>query len=230
MPIEFESFPGDNVVRETNAYKTAIDSMRKGDLVIVFTPDDTHFEIAKYAIEHGLHVLLTKPAVKTLAEQVQLLELAEKHKVVVAVEYHKRFDPMYADARERIRVAGDFSFFSSFMSQPKFQLQTFSAWAGKSSDISYYLNSHHVDIHCWSMINIARPTRVMASAAKGIATVQPYNCPRNTEDAITLTVNWQNFKSKNPGVAVYTASWVAPKADVHSQQRYNIWRHMISFF
>jgi D-galacturonate reductase len=35
------------------------------------------------------------------------------------------------------------------MSQPKFQLDTFRAWAGKSSDISYYLNSHHIDVHCW---------------------------------------------------------------------------------
>lgn len=35
----------------------------------------------------------------------------------------------------------------SYMSQPKIQLQTFRAWAGISSDISYYLNSHHIDFH-----------------------------------------------------------------------------------
>ena len=33
------------------------------------------------------------------------------------------------------------------MSQPKLQLSTFKAWAGLSSDISYYLNSHHIDFH-----------------------------------------------------------------------------------
>jgi hypothetical protein len=33
--------------------------------------------------------------------------------------------------------------------QPKQQLQTFKDWAGKSSDISYYLNSHHIDFHEW---------------------------------------------------------------------------------
>ena len=42
-------------------------------------------------------------------------------------------------------------YFCSHMTQPKFQLDTFKAWAGKSSDISYYLNSHHIDIHCWAM-------------------------------------------------------------------------------
>lgn len=30
------------------------------------------------------------------------------------------------------------------MTQPKKQLDTFAGWAGKSSDISYYLNSHHI--------------------------------------------------------------------------------------
>lgn len=46
----------------------------------------------------------------------------------------------------RSKDIGDFSFFNSYMSQPKSQLQTFSAWAGVDSDISYYLNSHHVSI------------------------------------------------------------------------------------
>jgi len=32
------------------------------------------------------------------------------------------------------------------MSQPKFQLETFKSWAGIDSDISYYLNSHHIDV------------------------------------------------------------------------------------
>jgi hypothetical protein len=31
-----------------------------------------------------------------------------------------------------------------------FQLETFRSWAGISSDISYYLNSHHVDFLTWS--------------------------------------------------------------------------------
>ena len=46
-----------------------------GDAVTVFTPDDTHFAIAKEAIQRGLHVLITKPAVKTLAEHAELLKL-----------------------------------------------------------------------------------------------------------------------------------------------------------
>lgn len=127
--------------------------------------------MAKEAIKRGLHVLLTKPPVKLLEEHLELVDLARKHGVLLQVEYHKRFDPIYAgnfqdlftvisceDARERIRSQlGEFGFFTSYMSQPKFQLDTFKAWAGISSDISYYLNSHHIDFHCWAMEGLARP-------------------------------------------------------------------------
>jgi hypothetical protein len=34
--------------------------------VTIFTPDTTHYPIALYAIERGIHVLVTKPAVKLL--------------------------------------------------------------------------------------------------------------------------------------------------------------------
>jgi D-galacturonate reductase len=55
--------------------------------------------------------------------------------------------------------------------QPKHQLQTFKDWAGNgSSDISYYLNSHHVDFHEWVVGDTSRPVSVTAVAATGVAT------------------------------------------------------------
>ncbi len=112
------------------------------------------------------------------------------------------------------------------MSQPKKQLHTFKSWAGKSSDISYYLNSHHIDFHCWSLEGLARPIRVVGMKATGVATSEPWNCHEGTEDTITLTVQWMNNNSGNLGVAVYTSSWAAPKkAEVHSQQRFNYMGH-----
>ena len=102
------------------------------------------------------------------------------------------------------------------MSQPKHQLDTFKAWAGKSSDISYYLNSHHIDFSEWTLAGIARPVRVTATASSGVAKARGID----TEDSITLTVQWQNLDDKTLGCALYTSSWVAPKSDVHSQQRF----------
>jgi hypothetical protein len=47
-----ETFPADNVT-DPKAYLTAIKSFLPGDAVTIFTPDDTHFEIALAAIERG---------------------------------------------------------------------------------------------------------------------------------------------------------------------------------
>lgn len=47
-----ETFPADNVT-DPKAYLTAIKAFLPGDAVTIFTPDDTHFEIALAAIERG---------------------------------------------------------------------------------------------------------------------------------------------------------------------------------
>ena len=109
--------------------------MSPGDAITVFTPDPTHYSIALYAIERGIHVLLTKPAVKILDHHQHLIAEAEKQGVVVMVEHHKRFDPVYGDARAKIQGLGEFNYYYSYMSQRKQQLDTFRNWAGKESDI-----------------------------------------------------------------------------------------------
>jgi len=215
LDLECDTYPADGTV-DSKAYLTALDSYEKGDVAIIFTPDDTHFEIAMAAVERGLHVMVTKPVVKTLAEHTALLEAAKAKNVMVMVEVHKRFDPMYVDARDRMASLGGCSFMTAYMSQPKSQLETFRAWAGKSSDISYYLNSHHIDFHEWAMNGSARPTRVTATASTGVAKAIDID----TEDTITLTVEWLNLADGTMGHAVYTSSWISPKADVHSQQRF----------
>lgn len=190
LDLTLETFPGDQEVNP-KAYLTALDSFQAGDAVTIFTPDDTHFEIALAAVERGLHVLVTKPVVKTLEEHRRLDEAAKARGVLVAVEVHKRWDPIYADARDRIQGLGPFSYLYAYMSQPKHQLHTFKSWAGISSDISYYLNSHHIDFHEWTVGEKSRPVQVTASAARGVASGEPYDM--NCEDTITLLVDWENL-------------------------------------
>ena len=222
METAVETFPSDHVTDPTANIK-ALNTYKRGDAVIIFTPDNTHFDIALACVEKGLHVLITKPAVSTLTQHFQLYEAAIRNKVLVAIEVHKRWDPIYVDARDRIQALGPFSYMYAYMSQPKYQLHTFGKWAGKSSDISYYLNSHHIDFHEWCMGNKSRPILVVGTASTGAAnTIVGQPC----EDSITLTVTWENtpladnWVDTGRGVAVYTASWIAPKSDVHSQQRF----------
>jgi D-galacturonate reductase len=222
MDVSFESFPADEVADQPDAYLKALDQLRPGDAVVVFTPDDTHYPIVMAAAERACHVLVAKPMVKLLKEHRAIIQAATSRRVLVAMEVHKRFDPIYVDARDRIRQLGEFSFFQSYMSQPKSQLQTFRSWAGKSSDISYYLNSHHIDFNVWACSHVARPVMVRASAATGLARSQ--GIP--TEDTISLMVDWENRATNNRATAIYTASWIAPKADVHSQQRFFYMGHL----
>ena len=216
-----ETFPADSSISNPKAYIDAIKTFKRGDAVTIFTPDDTHFEIAMACIQSGLHVLVTKPVVKTLDQHIRLHEAAKLHNVLVCIEVHKRWDPIYADARDKIKTLGPFSYLYAFMSQPKHQLETFRSWAGKSSDISYYLNSHHIDFNEWCVGETSRPVAVTAVASTGLAC---HKFGTSCEDTITLTVQWENLLEEGHvgslGTAVYTSSWIAPKSDVHSQQRF----------
>jgi len=216
LDVAVETFPSDQCV-DPDAYLDAICAMPAGSVVIVATPDDSHAHIALHALRCNCHVLVLKPLVKSVGDHQSLISEARQRDLLIAAEYHKRFDPIYADARDRIRQFGDMSLMMSYMSQPKLQLDTFRAWAGLSSDISYYLNAHHIDFHCWALAGIARPIHVQASAAEGVAAKI---LGRRIEDAITLNVTWENLRSGALGVAHYTASWIAPPGDVHSQQRF----------
>ncbi len=215
LDVSCRTFPEDTVERDPEAYLLALDSLSAGDFVTIFTPDNTHFRIAMEAVTRRLHVLIAKPLVKTLAEHHELVQAAKRNNVLVALEVHKRWDPIYADARDRIRSLGDFSSFNSYMSQPKTQLETFKGWAA-ASDISYYLNAHHIDFHAWAVTGRALPRSVYATAATGVAAAKGIK----TEDTISLHVTWENLVSGNIGTATYTSSWIAPPSDVHSQQRF----------
>ena len=128
--LGFEQFPVAGA-RDPKAYLDALDTFAKpGDVCSVFTPDDSHFEIISAALDRGLHVMATKPMVKTLKEHQLLVEKAKAKNVLLQIEVHKRFDPIYSDARMRIQKLGEFNFFTSYMSQPKFQLETFKVRGG----------------------------------------------------------------------------------------------------
>ena len=42
-------------------------------MAIIFTPDNTHYEIAMKCLEQGMHVMITKPPVKKLEEHIKLI-------------------------------------------------------------------------------------------------------------------------------------------------------------
>jgi predicted dehydrogenase len=62
------------------------------DLVVVTTPNETHFDFARKALEAGKHVVIDKPFAATSAEAHFLIELADAQKRIVAPFHNRRWD------------------------------------------------------------------------------------------------------------------------------------------
>lgn len=55
------------------------------DAVVIATPPETHFAIAKECFENGLHVLVEKPMTRTSREAEELMQIAKKHQKILMV-------------------------------------------------------------------------------------------------------------------------------------------------
>ena len=74
----------------------------KPDTVHICTPNHTHYSIARYAIEKGVHVVCEKPFTSTTEEARELTELAEKNKVKGMVDFHNRFYPVPLQMKDMV--------------------------------------------------------------------------------------------------------------------------------
>src|SRR4051812_12481166 len=88
---DFASFSGDDSTSKLLAHGV--------DAVCIATPDNRHFEPAKFALAAGKHVLIEKPSVLSLQELDELQDLAQRHKVLAKVVYHKLGDPDHKKLR-----------------------------------------------------------------------------------------------------------------------------------
>ena len=76
------------------------------DFVSVATPNHTHFEIAKAALEAGFHVVCDKPMTFDLAQAEELAKLVDQSKTVFALTHNYTGYPLVRLARDMI-AAGE---------------------------------------------------------------------------------------------------------------------------
>ena len=62
------------------------------DLVVIATPNDTHYPLASAALEAGKHVVIDKPFTLDVAQSMQLIRLAEQHGRQLSVFHNRRWD------------------------------------------------------------------------------------------------------------------------------------------
>ncbi|MBU4589339.1 MAG: Gfo/Idh/MocA family oxidoreductase [Candidatus Omnitrophica bacterium] len=62
------------------------------DAVSIVTPTYLHYKIARFFLNHGVHVLIEKPITKTVKEARDLIRLARKKRLMIQVGHVERFN------------------------------------------------------------------------------------------------------------------------------------------
>src|SRR5262249_51386096 len=72
------------------------------DLLSVVVPTQLHYEVASYALDAGISVLIEKPITETVEQARALLSLAEARGARIAVGHIERFNPAIIALKERL--------------------------------------------------------------------------------------------------------------------------------
>ena len=62
------------------------------ELVVINTPNVTHFDFAKKVINAGKHLVIEKPFTATVAEAEYLIQLAKEKNIIMSVYHNRRYD------------------------------------------------------------------------------------------------------------------------------------------
>ena len=118
------------------------------DLIVIPTPNDTHFPLAKAALEAGKHVIVDKPFTVTLSQARELDALAKSFGRVLSVFHNRRWDSDFLTVKALLNegTLGEILFFESHFD--RFRPQVRNRWreqAGPGSGIWYDLAPHLLD-------------------------------------------------------------------------------------
>lgn len=80
-------FPSAKIVRDIDE----LIADKNIDLIVITTPNDTHFPYTKKALEAGKHVVLEKPFTNTTEEGRQLVEIAAASGKILSVYQNRRY-------------------------------------------------------------------------------------------------------------------------------------------
>jgi predicted dehydrogenase len=140
-----ESYPGVKIF-------SSVDEMlsdAKIELVIVNTPNITHYEFAKKALMADKHVIVEKPFTVTISEAQELITLAKKRDKIISVFQNRRWDSDFQTVKRIVdeKLLGEiveaelhFDRYNEALS-PKLHKET----PGPGTGLLYDLGSHLID-------------------------------------------------------------------------------------
>jgi predicted dehydrogenase len=85
------------------------------DLIVIATPNPTHFDLARKALDEEKHVVVDKPFTNTVAEAAQLVALAASRRRLLSVFQNRRWDADFLTLRKLLadNALGDVVHFES---------------------------------------------------------------------------------------------------------------------
>jgi scyllo-inositol 2-dehydrogenase (NADP+) len=156
-------------------------------LIVVGTPNETHFPLAKQALLAGKHVVIDKPFAATSAEAKELKELAEKQGVVLAPFHNRRWDGDFLTVRRLLaeeavgRLVTYESHFDRFRPLPR--ENTWKEGANSANGLLMDLGPHLVD---QALALFGAPVGITASVRKD-------RDRTSIEDAFDITLEYPGY-------------------------------------
>lgn len=119
------------------------------ELVVVNTPNQFHFSMTRQALEAGKHVIVEKPFTTTSQEADELITLAGKKNLVLAVYHNRRFDTEFQTVKSIIekKLLGEVKLFESkiYRWKPDLGNKRWKVEPVPGSGLLYDLGSHLID-------------------------------------------------------------------------------------
>ncbi|KZT72719.1 NAD(P)-binding protein [Daedalea quercina L-15889] len=179
-----ERFGGD-VAGRVKIYRTYEELVHdpEVELIVVTTPNHTHFEFAKQALEAGKNVLVDKPVTATAAEARVLGEIAKTKGLVLYPYQNCRFNADFLALRKLLELpAGhpqSLGTLVEFESRyDRYRTAIKGSWKDVPSPgtgLTYDLGSHLVD---QALVLFGRPTKITAfiENVRGIGSAEVDDC------------------------------------------------------
>jgi predicted dehydrogenase len=119
------------------------------DLIVVNTPDQDHYGLAKSCLEAGKHVVVEKPFTQTVGQGEELIELASSKNRILSVFQNRRWDGDFLTVRKVIdggalgRIVEYESHFDRF--RPAIQRASWKEDPESGTGLLWNLGSHMID-------------------------------------------------------------------------------------
>lgn len=119
------------------------------ELVIVNTPDHTHYEYTKKALEAGKHVVVEKPFVQNTENGKELIELAREKGLLLSVFQNRRWDGDFMTVKKVVesKMLGKLAEYEAHFDRYRnfIQPDTWKEDPGTGTGILFNLGSHMID-------------------------------------------------------------------------------------